>query len=186
VKITKNWPIRWKDGEYYYSKQDFGTIQKFWREGRNERYKISMVLPTKMDFISQSNTKTVEISYKQEDLNLVEGDSTRVASINFPKKTSSNLTNNFLFTTKLTLVKKGFFINFTTEYFQALKSGKIGSLDPQNNWQNNILLVKKVINIGQIKIYLEAKILKNVKIINYLNSTNLASKDDLEGDSESN
>jgi len=154
TSLTQKWKFSWRDKTYFYIKQDFGTIQRFWKLARLNKYKIDTVLAYQLDFMIYSNSKTVELFFEKKDFKSIVGDSTNLVSIGFNDKDQSILKkDNYMFGTKLIVTKNRIFWKSNIEIFQAVSKGEIGTLDNNENWKKNLALVRRTKNIGRLKWY---------------------------------
>lgn len=166
ISSTKNWTLKWRESQYYYSKQDFGTIQRFWRLARNQRYGNSMVLPSQFELVNHSNTKMIELKYDKNDLYLVTENDLQLASLEFVESNLEKLkSEGFMIGLKLTLTQKLWFLGYGTEFFQAQDLGKLGTVNPSGTWQADHILVKQVLGIGNLKYYLRSESVKDLELM---------------------
>ncbi len=151
-KVTQNWIISYRPRTYNYFREDFGTIQRFFKYARYKRYKTDSPLASKMSFVDQSNSKHLELEFASGDLSSG-GKAVRLISI----ESDLAMNNNFMFGAKITINNKFLFIKKSTEYFQCLDDGKLGVVDNQNRWLPKKALSKTTLSLGRIKFYLKEK-----------------------------
>lgn len=159
TNLTQRWKLSWRDNSYYYVKQDFGSIQRFWKLARSNKYNSDTLLAYKLDFMSYSNSKTVELYFRHEDLKGIEDNSVNLVSINFDSdKLQFVQKDNFMFGAKITLSKKVFFGKSNIELFQAVSKGEIGTIDKEEDWVKSSVLVRKTLSLGRLKIYRKSQL----------------------------
>lgn len=156
--LTKNRPIRWLPQNYFFKKENFGTVQRFWNYARQQRNKSTTILADKFDFITHSNSKTLELYFKKKELNKGNPLFLKISLDDvddFKKK-------NFMLGFKVAKIKRRIFLNISTETFQAISIGKIGTMD-RKKWVENKSFVRRTLSIGRLKFYLSSKLVsKNI------------------------
>jgi len=161
IEATAKFSIRWQDRPFYYVRQDFGTIQKFRDLARFKRYQKNFLQPKKIDFISQSNSKALEVLYRRDDLG--EDNTSLIAAVNIDKQILEEFyKTDYMIGIKLTLVKNFLFFGKKLELFQALDK-TIGTI--KNKWIAESVLAKRTTTMGKIKIYLKDELIEDFKII---------------------
>jgi hypothetical protein len=149
---TQNWKLSWRDNSHYYIKQDFGSIQKFWKVARQEKYQHDTLLAKKIDFLSYSNSKTVELLFHRKDLKDISQENINLVVINFDEGIAVKK-DNFMFGAKITLTKNILFWKTNTELFQSVSKGQLGAVDKNDHWHEDKVLVRKTVNVGRVKFY---------------------------------
>jgi hypothetical protein len=163
--VTLNWPISWREQEFYYQKQDFGSIQNYLRFSRLKRYSQVFILPSKLDLITQSNSKILEIQFSKKELRAVDSDQLYFGSIEFDSKYSNSIAKgNYAITAKVSQIKNILGVQIASEFIQAIDSNKIGCLDSNKNWSEGKLSQRYTLKIAQLKLYYK-NVLKNMFLI---------------------
>lgn len=153
ISVTRSWKLKWRSQEYYYKRNYFGTIQGFWQFARDTRNQSSFLLADVFDFISQSNSKTVELRFDNKKLHK----KTKVLSFE-----SQN--QNGLLGFKVSVGKRVLpGVTQRTEYFQSIQNNEIGTVI-NGVWEKDQVLVKHTYLIGRLKYYVKIEKHK-IKII---------------------
>lgn len=155
VRISNNWLFSWRPTQFFYERENFGTIQRFWKIARKQRTGSETILASKMDFNSHSNSKTLELLFTNTDLKTAKHKKVIFSTINFTDKKQNKIWNHsaFMFGCKMSLIKKWLLMSFVTEYFQAIEGTKCGATDYQGNWKEGKFLIRNSILLGRLKIY---------------------------------
>jgi hypothetical protein len=150
-EASSAWPLRWHEFEYYYQREHFGTMQRFSQLGRMRKYGEFSALPSKLDFITHSNSKTVEMLFQPNDLTQVSTDRVRILTLEVEQSALSAFTKeNFLLTVKLSCSKQYLKLWRTTELYQAVLKGQVGAVDQQNIWQKGVVLERNSWRVGKL------------------------------------
>lgn len=166
VNLSKNSKLRWLSLSYYYTKQDFGTIQQFWRRARVKRMGLNTLLASQMDFITHSNSKTIELYFSKSDLGRLNDTTGLLLDIEVENsKVKEFVDKKFMVSFKIILSKNLFFFKQNIEIFQAIDSNSLGTIDGKGNWIENASLVRKTFSIGRLKFYMKEHIAGDLQII---------------------
>jgi hypothetical protein len=147
--------LRWRETPYFYVKNHFGTVEKFWEKARNDRYASNTALPSKFDFIAHSNHKTLELLFKPQDLEFADYEALRIGNFRFVEKQKPRPAD-FMLGFKLTLIKNYFFFKREVELFQLLDKGNLGVVE-NDTWHAGALLARNTITIGRWKFYMDKR-----------------------------
>lgn len=157
INTTRYFRISWKEKKYFYSRVDFGTIQKFWEFARNVRYKNKTLLPSQIDFMKHSNSKTIEMLFKKKDLKNIDSKTIQILSYELNNSDFGLFQkDSFMVAFKLVLNTNFIFCNFSKEYFFAESTSKFGIIEG-NNFVEGKVFCRSIINFSRIKIYLTKK-----------------------------
>lgn len=150
--VSSSWPIRWIQQTYYYGLQQFGTLHRFWQFARQRRYEYQLTLPAQIDFLSHSNSKTVEMLFTKTELSHPDEEAVRVLSVSFNTKVVKNISSSLpgLLICRVAVVRKFLGIKFATEFYQSLDNGVAGTLDTDNMWHANKSLEKDLVSWGRL------------------------------------
>lgn len=152
-KLSRNWPVRWLDRDFFFERQQFGTFHRFWQRARIARFGHSNTLPAQIDFISHSNSKTIDMQFDHHDLKALPLDSARILSITLLPNTANFFkTNKYVVVCRFGFVRKLLFFKFVEEYFQAVEQGKIGTLTLANEWYPQGVLKKIKFQVGNLNV----------------------------------
>lgn len=168
--------IRWIWHHYRYIRQEYGIIRSFWETARYYRNKIPSALPTYVDYIKHSNSKTIFQLYTQDDLSKICDEQNRIRVVSFKirqKKLKALVEKGFMLGAKLTLTHKVLGIDFNTEYYQAYSNSLVGIIIPKTQkhfnepelpsdtkWLSGKIIRRQTLKVGKIKIYLGIKYIK--------------------------
>ena len=168
INITSQWKLRWCDQDYFYFKQDFGSIQKYWDYARLKRYGYQTGLSDRFDFITHSNSKTLEMLFVDKFLKKFKEQKQgklRISTIYFSEQNMQDVMKNTMFAFKIMFGKKFLGIVHKDEYFQAFNGSEFGAIDMEQNWITNSVLVRKTYTFGRLKLYAYNKLIKDLRII---------------------
>jgi len=171
IDITRNWFFNWREPEFPYRRENFGTIQKFWELARYERNQIQVLLPNRLDYISNAHSKTAELLFNRHELQPhVQANSRfQVASVNFaPEAKQALMEQGMQLVFKVTLMKRFIFGELQYEFFQALdtKKRQVGAVSAvSSSWLPKAALHRLTWNYGRIKIYLNSRILTKLLMV---------------------
>jgi hypothetical protein len=150
VQATKHSKLRWSEDEYFYVREDFGTLQRFWQLARTQRSGYQHTLPKKIDFVAHSNSKTVDMAFTRSDLTHLSDNKVKIASIIFQGEVKINLKEEVMIIVKLTTHQKGIFGTKSIEYYQVLQANGLGTLDAENAWHTAQVFVKRTNICGKL------------------------------------
>ncbi len=159
---TRLWSVRWVQQSFYYALQQFGTFQRFWQLARKKRFGYQLSLPTEIDFISHSNSKTIEMLFETKDLFAETSQQARILRIIFSLSSSTRFhSEKGLIICRVALVRKFTGVRLVKEYYQAYDQGEIGTLNNQDTWQKNFCLEKRFVMVGRLMWFLSpSKVIK--------------------------
>jgi hypothetical protein len=167
IDISKKWDFRWREAQYFYAKEDFGTIQRFWRLARVRRNGQPFILPEFLDFMTHSNAKTVELCFAKNSLDRYKiGTEVQFGNVVFKPEFEPDLKDEgAMLGFKFSLRQKFWLGDLTYEVFQATEKGQTGTVDSQGNWHLDSVLYRKVWNLGRFRFYLSKDLIKDFKLI---------------------
>jgi hypothetical protein len=164
INRTLNSALTFKKKKYFYSKVHFGTIENFWELARRIKHSGKTLLPTKVDFIEQSNSKNIQMFFSMKDLKSVNSESALIANFSFEEVFYKHLNkDSYMMTFEFIKNRKFMGISFSKEYFWAKSRGENGIIH-QNKFIPNKILLKRLIRIRRFEIYLGSKIITEDKL----------------------
>lgn len=168
IDTTKTWSIRWRGSQYYYVKEDFGTIQRFWKLARVKRNGQPTILPVWLDFMTHSNAKTVEAYFEQKTLSQYpENSLVQFGNVVINQDSYQDFQESgAMFGFKLSLKQQFWLGDITYEIFQSIDKTEYGAVDKKGIWCPQAILHRKVWNLGRIKIYLTKEIVNDFRLVN--------------------
>ncbi|HYD35720.1 MAG TPA: hypothetical protein VD999_06645 [Vitreimonas sp.] len=150
IALTHNWWVQWTESDYFYTRQNFGMIQRFWQLARHHRYGAFITLPQKMDYVTHSNSKTIDLAYWHRDLVHLNTPRVQLANIHFRQPAAPADHKQLLIAVKFSLIKKSLFFSKTIEMYQALDSSQLGSVNHNHLWQPAALLLRQKWSVGRL------------------------------------
>ena len=157
VRFTKKSKLKFLEPYYSYQLEKNSTLAQYSAFAKKHRYEKSALTPEKMDYIEQSNSKTVRLQYDslvsdpevhQEALHLL---SLHIDSA----KLEAMKKDGYLFGVKVSLNKRKGFFSKNTELYQSLNNGENGALDLAGKWIPNVLAKRITYTFGRWKYYQE-------------------------------
>jgi hypothetical protein len=151
IRLTKNWSLQWHEADYYYQREDFGTVQRFAQFARLKRYGNETTLASKLDFVTHSNSQTIDLYFRHSDLSHPNQKSARILSCEFvePKKVRKSKVKG-LWTAKISVHKSLLGFRLVQEAFQAEDATVSGTLDVGNHWKKGKVRVRQYLKIGRL------------------------------------
>lgn len=160
VEISKNWPLRYRDSYYQYVLEKHTTLTAYSTLAKEKRYGKAMILPSRIDFIKQSNSQTVRMLFEAEDFKRVlargVANSVHILSLHVdPAVLEAFEQGGYLFGVKLSLNRRCFCgITRHLELFQSLSEGELGCLDEQEVWTPQAIFYRQTWSAGRIKYFM--------------------------------
>lgn len=157
-RITKRLPVKWVDPSFYYERESFGTIQRFWTFSREKRVRGKTTLASKLDFVNHSNSKTVELGFGK---NLLQSSKeSQILNISFKNKSKSKLQKmGYVIGTKVSLNRNLLGISLRKEHFQLFDSSEneVGTISLNQKFLPNTCFIRDTVTLGRLKLYLKSK-----------------------------
>jgi hypothetical protein len=170
VDTTKTWNINWRGSQYFYIKEDFGTIQRFWKLARIKRNGQPTILPSQLDFMTHSNSKTVEAYFDKKTLfQYPENSIVQFGSVVINNTSLKDFQKDgAMFGFKLSLKKPFLLGDISYDIFQSIDKNEYGAVDKKGVWCPKSILYRKVWNLGRIKIYLVKEVVGDFRLVNLI------------------
>jgi len=166
INLSKTWKIRYLENYYAYRLGKHTTLTNYSRFAKKHRYGKASLLPEKMDFIEQSNSLTVRMYFKVEDLQSFQGAAGHVLSIHVDPSLVNELEQEgFMFGVKLSFNKHLLGTMKSLELFQSLHKQVKGCLDAQGEWIAGGIFYRKTLTCGRWKFFLKSGLLQQKTII---------------------
>jgi hypothetical protein len=171
VAVTKDRFFRWLPQEYFYQRQDFGILQRFTQLARIKRFGAITTLASKLDFVTHSHSKTVELFFNKVDVHHVEEEVVRLGTLEFSEQQNvKKIQHTCMVGIKVKVVRVFGPLSYAKEYYQALDQGEVGVVDDQEHWQQNKTLQRSFFGIGKIGHYSRHR-LTTTQIVNFIFSS---------------
>lgn len=167
IRFSKDRKLRYFEGYYTYTLEKNTTLTQYSAFAKQQRYKKDNLLASQMDFIEQSNSKTVRLYYEKESLAKTQA-SAHITSIHLnPDIIEKWESGGYLIGVKLSLNQKKWGIWYNHELFQSLTINGIGCLDTQSKWHENAISFRKVSIWGKWKYFKQSGVRPNQQLISY-------------------
>ena len=167
-RASQKYFIRWYPQMYSLEMVTDTTLSNYVRRAREKRFENGLILPSQFDLIKQSNAQTIRLKYQVNSLNKSNLDFNRIALLEVEDKLAKDFNKaNTQTGLKITLTKRILGLSFAQEFFQALDSGKSGSLNKKNKWTEGTVLQRKTISLGRIKVYWSTKQINQDNLIEW-------------------
>lgn len=153
LKITKSTRLRYFKGYYAYQFERNTTFTQYSVLARRNRYTHTALVPEQIDYIEQSNSKTVRMYYKTEDIP-ANTQHAHVFSYHIPPEVAQKIVSDgFLWGVKISLNKDTFWGSQHTEWYQSLDNGEAGCLDMMGKWHKDAVFQRKTLTFSKWKFY---------------------------------
>ena len=154
MDISKDWRIRYTETYYSYRLEKFTTLTHYSCFAKRHRYDKETLIPDKIDFISQSDSKTVRMSYSLKDSCSPEKTELHLLSINLnPEHLEDFEKSGYMFGVKLSFNKKALLGHKCFELFQSVSDGAKGCLDENGKWVDDRIFIRKTFVLGRLKFF---------------------------------
>jgi hypothetical protein len=151
IRLTKNRVVQWHDVDYYYEREDFGTVQRFSQFARLKRYGNETTLASKLDFVTHSNSQTIDLYFRRNDLTHPHQNSARILSCQFGDLGKIRKAKvKGLWSSKIALHRRFLGIHFVHEYFQAQDNTVAGTLTLTNQWKKGKVRFRQYFRFGRL------------------------------------
>lgn len=152
ANVSKDWALRYQTSYYGYQVEKNTTLTNYSALAREQRYGKASLLPEQMDFISNSNSKTVRMKFSQHALHAFGQDTAHILGIRFDAPLEQEFTHaGFMFSVKVSLNERALVVRRAHEFFQSLNAGTRGCLNFQNVWMNDTALARDAYFLGNLR-----------------------------------
>ncbi|MBN1582648.1 MAG: hypothetical protein JXA89_18200 [Anaerolineae bacterium] len=154
VEVSKQWKLRYRDSYYQYVLEKHTTLTAYSMLAKEKRYGKAPLLPEKIDFIKQSNSQTLRMWFKTQDLMSFRTSSAHVLSIHVEPDLLKDLEDDgFLFGVKLSLNRRFLGITRHLELFQSLNHDAPGCLEEKCGWVSDAVFYRDTFTLGRLKFF---------------------------------
>jgi hypothetical protein len=165
INISKSCKLRFVDSYYAYELEKGTTLATYSNFAKQRRYGVASLLPTKFDFIEQSNSQTVRMYFDKGDLQALAGSSAHVLSMHVePSLVSDFEKDGYMLSVKLSFNSRVLGVNRCFEIFQSLDKGSKGCLDEKGEWHEGSIFYRHTYVVGRIKYYSDKGLLSRETI----------------------
>jgi hypothetical protein len=167
VHLTRHWRLRVQESYYRYRLEKRTTLTTYSYLGKRRRYGKCALLPDKIDFIKQSNSQTLRMSFNMRGLRVLPGPVAHIHSIHVdPDLLDEFEREGFLFGIKLSLNRQYLGIVRSLELFQSIDGCACGCLDNDGEWVEGAVFYRRTFSLGRIKLYLTEGVIRGQTILN--------------------
>lgn len=157
VNLSKDWQLRYQTGYYEYQVEKNTTLTNYSAVAREQRYGKASVVPERMEFISNANSKTIRMKFSQHDLRTFQENTAHMLAIRLdPNLADDFVRAGFMFSVKVSFNEHAFMARRSHEYFQSLNAGDRGCLNFDNVWMRDAALARDAYFFGNLR-YLAGK-----------------------------
>lgn len=166
VNISKDWQLRYQTTYYEYQVEKNTTLTNYSALAREQRYGKASIVPGKMEFIANANSKTIRMKFSQNDLRAFRENTAHILGIRLDPDLATEFARaGFMFSVKISLNERVLFFRRSYEFFQSLNSGRIGCLNFHNEWTPDTALERDTYFFGNVRYLAGKKIVPNVTLV---------------------
>lgn len=166
VNLSKNWRVRYQTDYYAYQVEKNTTLTNYSALAREQRYGKASLLPERMEFISNANSKTARLKFSRTDLRAFQHDAAHICAMRFDASVANELENaGYMLSVKISLNRRAFFVRASREFFQSLNAGQRGCLNFHNEWMNDAALARDAYFLGNVRYLAAQRLVPAIRII---------------------
>lgn len=166
VTVSKDWRLRYQIGYYAYHIERNTTLTNYSALAREQRYGKASVLPEQMEFMSNSNSKTIRMKFSKNDLQFFQENALHILGIRIEPALVDDFVNaGFMFSVKVSLNERAFVLRRAHEFFQSLNHGHRGCLDLHNDWTPDAALAREAVFLRNVRYLAARRILPAIKLV---------------------
>jgi hypothetical protein len=166
VKISQDWRLRYQTSYYQFQVEKNTTLTNYSALARIRRYGKASLLPEQMEFISNSNSKTIRMRFSRNDLRGFDEETAHVLGIRLDTALADEFASSgFMFSVKIALNERALPFRRSHEYFQSLNAGHRGCLNFQNEWMHDAALARKAYFLGNLRYLAGKRIVPAVRLV---------------------
>ncbi len=166
VNLSKNWRLRYQTDYYAYQVEKNTTLTNYSALAREQRYGKASLLPERMEFISNANSKTARLKFSRADLNNFQQEIAHVLAIRLDAAQADELEKaGYMFSIKISLNRRVLFFRYAQEFFQSLNAGQRGCLNFRNQWTDDAALARDAMFFGHLRYLTGQRIVPAVQIV---------------------
>lgn len=165
IQFTKKSKFRYLENYYSYQLEGNTTLTQYSAFAKKQRYDKLALLPQKMEFIAQSNSKTIRLCFegaaftqKEENMHLF--------SLHLKEKWREKFEEEgYLLGVKISLNRKKMGIWSNKEYFQSLHSNEQGCLNEKSEWKKDATFFRQTFSVGKWKFFWKSGEIEKLQIL---------------------
>lgn len=166
INVSKSWRIQFEENRYAYRLDKNTMMTHYTLLAKKERYGIMPVMPQKIHFINQSNSQTVRLFIKTNDIIQSKSKNSHLLSIRVDSEKMEQFEKDgYMMTVRMKFNKKILWWTKTWEFFNSINKGEIGCLDQHGRWTKNAVLVRRINSCRRLSLLLKSKLRKNCSLI---------------------
>ena len=166
VNLSKNWRVRYQTDYYAYQVEKNTTLTNYSALAREKRYGKASLLPERMEFISNANSKTARLKFSRADLNGFHQDNAHILAMRLDAPLADEFENTgYMLSVKISLNRRVLFWRHAQEFFQSLNTGQRGCLNFENAWTPDAALARDAFFLGSVRYLAAQRLIPAVEII---------------------
>lgn len=166
VNLSKNWRVRYQSDYYAYQVEKNTTLTNYSALAREQRYGKASLLPERMEFISNSNSKTARLKFARADLRVFQHDVAHILAMRFDPSVAEELENaGYMFSVKISLNRRVFLLRRAQEFFQSLNASQRGCLNFHNEWLPDAALARDAYFLGNLRFLVAQRLVPALEIL---------------------
>jgi len=164
--LTKKFRLKYIEPYYSYRLEKRTTLTRYSNFARRNRLKVAPILPTKMDFIYQSNSQTLRLKFRKDDFANIQDKIVHIFTLRItPEKETLFEKSGFLFGAKISFNKHFLGFRKSIEYYQSLHFNTVGCIDKNEVWLPNKAITRKSYTFRRLRYHTKTKIMDGIKMI---------------------
>jgi hypothetical protein len=164
--VTSAWRLRYQANPYQYRIEKNTTLTGYSALAREHRYGTASLLAEKIDFIPNSNSKTVRMFFDRDTLAALGEENAHMLSIRIePDLVDEFLEAGFMFGVKLSLNEGGPWLRRSHEFFQSVSRGRRGCLDERGAWIDDATMKREVTLVRSLRYLHGRRVLRDTHIV---------------------
>lgn len=121
VNLSKNWRLRYQTDYYACQIEKNTTLANYSALAREQRYGKASLLPERMEFISNANSKTARLKFSKNDLRAFQNGVAHILGVRFDAARAAEFENaGYMFSVKVGLNRRFFSCARRKNFFNRL------------------------------------------------------------------
>ncbi len=166
VNLSKNWRVRYQTDYYAYQVEKNTTLTNYSALAREQRYGKASLLPERMEFISNANSKTARLKFSRADLRAFQHEAAHICAMRFDASVANELEHaGYMLSVKISLNRRVFAFRRAQEFFQSLNAGQRGCLNLQNEWTPGAALQRDAYFLGNLRYLVAQRLVPALELV---------------------
>jgi hypothetical protein len=158
IASTRSLRLQYGEPYYRYRHERHTTLALYQAFSKRVRYGKETLLPSRMDFIQESNSETLRLRFEAADLAAPQGPSAHLFSIHAHAGKGGELEGEgFMFGVKLSVNRRTLGVERCEERYQSLHRGERGCLDAAGRWVPGGALHRTVLHCGGLRLLVASR-----------------------------